>query len=162
MSVSKLMGRYFSKRDLNLVNQFNAELMGDIIENLIDIFKVAPEATITNIYGETSPATGKYYEPGVRISCLTERPEMTAEYDDFGPNRQQTHIFKVREKMCIKLNFYPEIGDIIFWNYRYWEVDNVVYEQLLGGQPDKSHSFLIYAHYTKLSSLNIVPRNIAP
>lgn len=157
-----LKGRYFSQRDLNLVNSINAELMGNIIEALVQIFKVCPTETVTNIYGESSPTTGKFYEPGVEISCLTERPEMSTEYDDFGPNRQQIHTFKLREKMCQMLNFYPEIGDIVFWNNRYYEVDNVVQEQLLGSQPDKSHSFLLYSHYTKLSSLNIVKRNIAP
>ncbi len=30
-----LFGRYFSQRDINLVNQFNAELMRDIILNII-------------------------------------------------------------------------------------------------------------------------------
>lgn len=152
-------GRYFSQRDLNLINSVNAELMGNIVENLIDIFKISPEETVTNIYGETAAATGKWYEPGVRISCFTERPDMTAEYDDFGPNRQQTHVFKLREKMCIQINFYPEIGDIVFWNDRYYEVDNVFQEQLLGGQSEKSHSIIMNTHYTKLSQLNIVQRN---
>jgi hypothetical protein len=44
-----LRGRYFSQRDLNLIAQFNGELMGDIIENLIQIFKIAPNETKTNI-----------------------------------------------------------------------------------------------------------------
>lgn len=153
-------GRYFSARDLNLVNSLNAELMGDIIENLIDIFKIAARETVTNIYGETSATTGKFYEAGIRISCLVERSNMTAEYDDFGPNRQQTHIFKLRERACIDLNFYPDIGDVVFWNDRYYEIDNVVQEQLLGGQAEKSHSIIMNAHYTKYTSLNILPRNI--
>lgn len=157
----RLKGRYFSQRDMNLVNSVNAELMGDIIENLIKIFKISPDETQTNIYGETSAATGKWYEPAIMISSLTERPEMSAEYDDFGPNRQQTHIFKLREKACKDLNFYPEIGDIVEWNDRYYEVDNVVQEQLLGGVAEKSHSIIMNAHYTKLSSLNILPRNIS-
>jgi hypothetical protein len=154
-----LKGRYFSQRDLNLINSINAELLGDIIENLVQIFKISPNETVTNIYGETSAATGKWYEPGIMISCLVERPEMTTEYDDFGPGRQQTHVFKLREKVCKDILFYPEIGDIVFWNDRYYEVDNVVQEQLLGGQSEKSHSIILNAHYAKLSSLNIVQRN---
>ena len=154
-----LKGRYFSQRDLNLVGQFNAELMGDIIENLVQIFKICPDETKTNIYGETSQDTGKWYFPAIQISTLVERPEMTSDYDDFGPTRNQTHVFKLREKMCIELNFYPEIGDVILWNDRYYEIDNVVQEQLLGGQSEKSHSILCSAHYTKYTSLNIRERN---
>jgi hypothetical protein len=158
--MTRLKGRYFSARDLNLVNSFNAELMGDIVENLVEIFKIAPQETITNIYGETSAVSGKFYEPGILISCLVERPDMTAEYDDFGPNRQQNHVFKLRERACIEVNFYPEMGDVVFWNDRYYEVDNVVQEQLLGGQAEKSHSIIMNTHYTKYTSLNILPRNI--
>ncbi len=157
--MSGLRGRYFSQRDLNLINSINGELMGDIIENLVTMFKISPQDTPTNIYGETTGAVGKSYFPGIQISCLVERPEMTADYDDFGPDRNQTHIFKFREKMMKQLEFYPEIGDLLFWNDRYYEVDNVVQEQLLGGQSEKSHSIICNAHYTKITSLNLVPRN---
>jgi hypothetical protein len=154
-----LKGRYFSARDLKMVAQFNAELMGDIIENLVYIYKISPNETKTNIYGETSSESGKWYLPAIQMSVLVERSDMTAEYDDFGPNRSQTHIFKMREKMLKEVNFYPEIGDIVFWNDRYYEIDNVVQEQLLGGQADKSHSIICNAHYTKISSLNVIERN---
>lgn len=154
-----LRGRYFSQRDLNLVNQFNAELMGDIIEVLVQLYKICPTETKTNIYGETAAETGKWYFPAIQISSLVERADMTAEYDDFGPNRNQDYVFKMREKMLRELNFYPEIGDIVFFNDRYYEIDNVVQEQLLGGQTDKSHSIICNAHYTKYTSLNIAERN---
>lgn len=154
-----LRGRYFSQRDLNLVAQFNGELMGDIIENIIDIFKISPSETKTNIYGETAAETGKWYFPAIKISALVERAEMSTEMDDFGPSRSQTHIFKMREKMLRQLEFYPEIGDIIAWNDRYYEVDNIVQENLIGGQPDKSHAIICNAHYTKITSLNVLERN---
>jgi hypothetical protein len=154
-----LKGRYFSQRDLRLVGQFNGELMGDIIENIIQVFKICPNETKTNIYGETSSESGKWYYPAIQISALIERSDMEAEYDDFGPNRRQDYVFKMREKMLQQLQFYPEIGDVVFFNDRYYEIDNVVQEQLLGGQPDKSHSIICNTHYTKYTSLNILERN---
>jgi len=157
--MASLKGRYFSQRDLNFINSINGELMGDVVENLATIYKIAPNETKTNIYGETSAETGKWYMPAIQISVLVERPDMESEYDDFGPNRRQDHIFKMREKMLRELNFYPEIGDIVFWNDRYYEVDNVVQEQLLGGQSEKSHSIIVNTHYTKITSLNIIQRN---
>ncbi len=154
-----LRGRYFSQRDLNLVNSLNAELMGDIVEVLIQVFKISPTETKTNIYGETAAETGKWYMPAIQISSLAERADMTAEYDDFGPSRNQDYVFKMREKMLKQVNFYPEIGDIVLFNDRYYEIDNVVQEQLLGGQPDKSHSIICNGHYTKITSLNVLERN---
>lgn len=144
---------------MNFINSVNGELMGDIIENLVTIFKIAPNETKTNIYGETSQDTGKWYLPAIQISALVERPEMETEQDDFGPSRSQNHVFKMREKMLRQVEFYPEIGDMVFWNDRYYEVDNVVQEQLLGGQAEKSHSIICNTHYTKITSLNIIQRN---
>lgn len=154
-----LKGRYFSQRDLNMINSLNGELMGDITENLVMMFKISPSDTVTNVYGETSAKTGKFYLPGIEISSLTERPEMSSESDDFGPNRSQNHIFKFREKMLKLKNFYPEIGDIVFWNDKYFEIDNVVQEQLLGGISEKSHSIICSSHYTQITNLNIIERN---
>ena len=53
-----LPGRYFSERDLLLVNSFNAELMGDIIQTEVTVYKLAPNETALNIYGESDPRTG--------------------------------------------------------------------------------------------------------
>jgi hypothetical protein len=39
-----------------------------------------------------------------------------------------------------------------------YEIDNVVQEQFLGGQPDKSWSLIVNTHYTRLSKLNLVER----
>ena len=36
--------------------------------------------------------------------------------------------------------------------------DNVVQEQFLGGQANKSHSIICNSHYTKLSKINLVNR----
>ena len=157
--MASLKGRYFSQRDLNMINSLNGELMGNIIENLVQIFKICPNETKTNIYGETSSETGKWYFPAIQISALIERESMNSEFDDFGASRSQNYIFKMREKMLRQLEFYPEIGDVVSWNDRYYEIDNVIQEQLLGGQAEKSHSIICNSHYTKYTSLNIMERN---
>lgn len=68
--MASLKGRYFSQRDLNFINSINGELMGDVVENLATIYKIAPNETKTNIYGETSAETGKWYMPAIQISVL--------------------------------------------------------------------------------------------
>ena len=57
-----LRGRYFSERDLRLVNSLNAELTRDIIQTLIVCFKIAAGETNTNLYGESSPSEGRSEE----------------------------------------------------------------------------------------------------
>jgi len=153
-----LPGRFFSNRDVNLINSFNGELMGDIIQTEVLIHKLCAQQTQVNVYGESSPNTGKVYWPGVEITALIDRAEIATDYDDFGPDRAQNVVFKMREKMLQLVNVYPEVGDLILFNERYHEIDNVVQEQFLGGIDSKSHSIIVNTHYTRLSKISLVER----
>jgi len=63
--MASLRGRYFSARDINFINSINAELMGDIIETLVTVFKIAASETKVNLYGESAPSEGKTFYPGI-------------------------------------------------------------------------------------------------
>ena len=153
-----LFGRYYSQRDINLVNQFNAELMRDIIETLVVCFKICAAETRVNMYGEAAPTEGKSFFPGIELTALIDRADITTNDEGFGPDRDQTVVFKFRELSLKDASFYPEVGDMILFNDRYHEVDNVVQEQFLGGQANKSHSIICNTHYSKLSKINLVNR----
>lgn len=153
-----LLGRYFSSRDLKVINSFNSELMGDVIQTEVTIYKIAAADTKINVYGESDPNTGIFFYPGVEITALIQREDITTEYSEFGPDRKQDVVFKMRENMLKVINLFPEIGDIIEFNSRYHEIDNVTQEQLIGGIAEKSHSIIVNTHYSKLSRLNLVKR----
>lgn len=154
-----LAGRYFSARDLRVVNSFNGELMGDIIQTEVTIYKIAVNETNTNVYGEADQQSGGLtFYPGVECTALIDRADITTEYSEFGPDRKQDVVFKFRENMLKLVNLYPQIGDIILFNERYHEIDNITQEQFLGGISDKSHSIICNTHYSKLSKLNLVNR----
>jgi hypothetical protein len=153
-----LLGRYYSQRDINLVNQFNAELMRDIIETLVVCFKICAAETRVNMYGEAAPTEGKSFFPGIELTALIDRADITTNDEGFGPDRDQSVVFKFRELSLKDANFYPEVGDFILFNDRYHEVNNVVQEQLLGGQANKSHSIICNTHYSRLSQINLVDR----
>ncbi len=154
--MSDFTGRYYSLRDRNLLNSINAELMGDIIQVTVNVYKISPEETATNIYGETDQNVGKFFFSPIEITAIIDRSDPDTEDEDFGPDRNQSVVFKFREKMLQQINFFPQVGDIIEFNGRFHECDNVVQEQLLGGQPTKSHSIICNTHYSRLSKLNIV------
>lgn len=153
-----LPGRYFSERDISFINGINDELLGDVIQTEVTVFKMCAEATKTNIYGESSPKTGKQYFPGIDVICLVDRADITTDADDFGPDRKQNVAFKFMEKDLQKINFFPQTGDIVHFNDRYHEIDDVVQEQFLGGIPDKSLSIIVNTHYTSLSKIDLVER----
>jgi hypothetical protein len=153
-----LPGRFFSSRDLKVINSFNGELMGDVIQTEVLIFKVSAELTRVNVYGEADSTTGIQFYPGKEITALIQRDDISTEHGNFGSTRKQDVVFKFRENMLKEIDLFPENGDIIFFNGRYHEIDNVIQEQLLGGQSEKSHSIICNTHYSKLNKLNIVAR----
>lgn len=153
-----LLGRWMSERDLRLIHSINAELMGEMIQTAVTLYKLVPGLTETNIYGESDPDQGKFFHPGIEMTALIERADINTEQDDFGPSRKQDVVFKFREKNLQLVNFFPQVGDIVEFNARYHEIDNVVQEQFLGGIPEKSFSIIVNTHYSRLSKLNIANR----
>jgi len=154
----ELPGRYFSERDISFINGINDELLGDVIQTEVTLFKMYADATKTNIYGESDPKAGKQYFPGINVVCLVDRADITNDADDFGPERKQNVAFKFMEKDLQALNFFPQTGDVVYFNDRYHEIDDVVQEQFLGGIPVKSLSIIINTHYTSLSKIDLVER----
>ena len=143
---------------MRLINSFNAELMGDIIQTLVIIHKLVPDAIQVNIYGESSPKTGKVFYPGVPMTALIKRETIETPADEFGTDRTQVVKFAMREEMLKQVNLYPENGDIIVFNERYHEIDNVAQEQFVGGVDDKSLSIVCDTHYSRLSKLSMFER----
>jgi hypothetical protein len=154
----ELPGRYFSERDIEFVNSINDELLGDVIQTEVQIFKANADNTQTNIYGESKPTIGKTYYAGIDIIALVDRADIVTEAEDFGPDRKQNVAFKFMEKDLEAISFFPQTGDLVLFNERYHEVDDIAQEQFLGGIPDKSFSIIVNTHYTRLSKVDIVER----
>lgn len=148
-------GRYYSRRDVRFMNSLNGELMLDIIEQIIVVYKINPSQTKSTIYGE---AMDKIYYPGIETSCLVESDPQTTSYEGFGPDVKKGTIFRFHQKLCENKDLYPEIGDIVLWENAFFEISNIVENQFLGGQPEKNYSLLCNAHMTRKSKLNILPR----
>lgn len=153
-----LRGRWFGPKDINFVNSISEELLNDVVQTEIIFLKACADATKLNIYGESSPSEGKQFYPGIQIACLIDRGDISTDADDFGPNRLQNVVFKFREAILRDLDLFPQTGDLILFNARYHEVDDIVQEQFLGGIPEKSFSIICNTHYSRLSSKDIVIR----
>lgn len=149
-------GRYWSPRDFNLVHSLNSELMNDIIQSLVVIYKFAVNETKTNTYGEATSETGKQYLPGTQHESLIEFSDSSNKDEGFGPDKDMPVRFRFNERFMKQANVYPENGDIVFWDDLYFEIFNVIQEQYVGGQFDKQLSIICEAHLTKISNLNIV------
>jgi hypothetical protein len=149
-------GRYYSRRDVRFMNSINGELLGDIIEQIVVIYKINPHETLPNLYGES---VEKSYYDGVQTTCLVETDPESTLYEGFGPDVKKGTLFRFHQKLCEIKDMYPQVGDIVLWENSYFEISNIVENQYLGGQPEKNYSLISNAHMSRISKLNIVERN---
>ena len=169
------MALFGGQRDISLFRTLNRELINEIIDTEVDIFKAAIHDTIGNIYGE---ALNKVYMQGVRVACLIDHEEDEWSSDEFGADKNQISTFKfLRDDLLPSgsigspaANVVLEVGDIIWWDNIYWEADAVIEHQyLFGKNPDtdkgltsgersefgSSFSTIVKTHETRKSKLKL-------
>jgi hypothetical protein len=151
-----MASRFFSTRDLGTFDKMAKELVNNVVAQECVIYKISAVETDTNIYGEAS--SGKVYEPGVRVNALIESEDFSFETDEFGPDSNQAVTFAFQRKNLIDINLKPEIGDVVSWNYAYFEINSINENMLVGGDPDKNFDLVCSAHLTRLSRVNLTER----
>jgi hypothetical protein len=146
-------------RDLQLFRSFARELVDTVIENTCVLFKINLKETKVNIYGES---TNKTWHPGIELFVMIDKEPDTATYEGFGPDEQQNITFKFDRLLCEERNAYPEIGDVIYFDDSYYEIDNTNEIQFVGGLPgensDRNWSIVCSTFMVRKSELNIEQR----
>lgn len=151
--------RFFSNKDVSTFSTMNKELMGKVVGTDCIVYKISSEETQTNVYGE-STGLGKIYNPGVKLDCFVDSSDFDWNTDDFGPDAQQSTQFSfLRNNLIDRGNVVIEVGDVIEWNYAYFEVDSINENKLIGGDVDQNWDVVAETHMTRQSKLNIVERN---
>jgi len=140
-------GLFVKQRAADFFNHISRELVKEIIENPVWIYKIAVYDTTANMYGE---ADEKKYWPGVELYGLINNTPEDVDTAEFGPDTKQNLIVSFnREQLRILNNFIPEVGDIIEWNSSYYEIGNVDESKFPGGHTDYDFSYVCYAHMTR-------------
>ena len=152
-----MAGRFVSDRDNLIIDQFNKELVEDVIGQTAILYKINAYNTKTNIYGE-SVGGGKNYNVGVQLPCIITASDIDWNVDLFGPDSGQNVTFAFLRNMLIEKCVLPEVGDIIDWNYAYFEINSINENKLLGGDAEKNHDLEAICHMTRRSKLNIEKR----
>jgi hypothetical protein len=156
------MPLFHGKRDASLVHRINMELVADIIDTEVAIYKLSLENTKTNMYDESDK---KIYHLPVKSPALITRDQQSFEGTEFGQDYTQTCTFGFIREYLKQVNIYVEVGDVIEYNGEYWEVDGIVENQYFGGKnPDYSfaterwgHNVSIIAntHLTRRSRIHV-------
>tara|TARA_S200002703_G_C3769294_1_gene236869 strand:+ start:195 stop:704 length:510 start_codon:yes stop_codon:yes gene_type:complete len=126
------MALFGTQRDVSLVRSINRELMGDIITQQCAVYKLNIEETRVNIYGESSGA--KYYEEPVLLNVLLERGDQTYNSSDMGVDYTRDVEFRFFRDDLVDASLVIEPGDILLYYESYFEVDNVIDNQLFVGK----------------------------
>jgi len=152
--------RFYGNKDLATFEKFNRELLGEpnisddgIIDQFVILYRTSVYDTETNMYGEASE--GKVYKQGVKLPCIVDAEDFNFEYDDFGPDNKQNVKFAFQRAYLVEVDLKPDIGDILQWNDGYFEVKDYNENQLIGGDPTKSHSIVVQAHLVRMPTTNL-------
>ena len=149
------MARFVQQKDLAFFEKISKELVDVVVQTTVEVFKLSISETRTNLYGES---LGKSYLPSVQCACLIERDESVIDYEGFGFDRSQTVEFRFNRATLEEKNLFPEIGDIIFHNNAYFEIDKVGQNQLVYGRPEEKFSIICSTFMVRRSQLNIEER----
>ena len=106
------------------------------------------------MYGESAGGK-KIYKNGVQMAALIEAQDFDYNQDDFGPDNNQTATFSFIRQSFIDASMVLELGDLIDWNYGYFEVGTINENQLIGGQFDQNYSVIANAFLIRKSSIQI-------
>lgn len=152
------MPRFVSERDFRLFQHFNREIVDDIVDVKVVLYKIVVEQAATNIYGES--VTKERYR-GIRLNALIRYTKQVPSGDEgFGYDAQQEAEFRFVRKLLSDVDVYPETGDIIGYNDFFYEINNVAEAQLVASRPEYNHSVICETHLTRKTSINIVETHI--
>ena len=137
------MALFGGERDISLFRHVNRELLGDIITQQCAVYKFKIEETKVNIYGEAEEE--KYYMGPVLFNVLIERQDQQFPETDLGTDFTWAIDFKFLRDDLVDAEVVPEVGDIILYEEGYYEVDDVITNQLFVGKdpryPNKPNPF---------------------
>jgi hypothetical protein len=149
------MAKFISDRDVNFFKGIAREVVDVVVQNTIVLFKINLKDTRVNLYGES---VNKTWHPGVELYALIDKEAQGVDYEGFGANTTQTITFKLDRFMCEEKNSYPEIGDVIYFNNSYFEINGVVEVQFSGGFSKNNFSLVCSTFMVSRATLNIEER----
>ncbi len=157
-----------SSRDFDLLVNINRELLKDIVEQEILIYKLSITDTSTNLYGEALEKT--YMEP-VKFNCLITRGDQVVDITEMGPDLGRNASFALLKQDLKDTQLVAEVGDIVMWHEDYYEVDLVKENQLFYGRNDdynvertagygSSISIVLDCHLTRAEKVGIARQRL--
>jgi len=151
------MARFALNRDIRFFEGISRELVDAVVENTVTLFKLIVAESKTNLYGESLSKT--YYQ-GVLCNAMIDRQDTTTNYEGFGSDQSQTVEFRFNKFTLNDKNIYPEIGDVVYHNDAYFEIDNIREDQLVAGRASEHFSIVCSAFMSRRTTIQTEERVI--
>ena len=172
------------QKDRELIKHFSKEVMQDILDTPVIIYKPSVSNTNVNLYGEGVDGN-KNYRPGVKLHATINREDQEWGSSDLGVDVSQKATFSFLNEdiwntatpgVDEENGFAIEIGDLIYYDTQYWVIDNTIRNQYLHGRNQnvisgdgvdfgfanesemhgESLSTVVQAHITRKSRINVI------
>ena len=170
--------------DRKLIKHFSKEVMEDIIDTPVIVFKPYITKSNTNLYGEGVNGD-KAWRTGVLLHAMVNREDQEYMQTDYGIDINQKITYSFLNEDIMSKNskfdtgeesaFSIQIGDLVYYDSNYWEIDSLTKNQYLFGRNQnviegdaqdfgfssttdmhgESLSTIAAAHLTRKSRLNI-------
>jgi hypothetical protein len=146
--------RFVSPRDYQTMLKINRELINNVVDTAVIVYKLHQQASVSNSYGET---TKKTWYVGVQIPTLIELNDTKSTEVLQTVDVQQDAKFNfLREELRVR-EIYPEMGDIILYDNQYYEIHNVNEVQKIASRVEYNHSIVCETHLTRHTNLQLEP-----
>ena len=109
------MPKFISERDVAFFKGLAREIVDDVIQNAIVLFKINLNETKVNLYGES---INKTWHPGVQLYALINKETETSTYDGFGSDTMQNIEFRLDRFMCEEKTHIQKLGCSLIWSSR--------------------------------------------
>lgn len=148
------MSLFLRQRDLDLFNKISNTLIENVVETSVNLYKLSVNSMIDDLYGDSLNKV--YYSP-IKINALIEHEAESTEVVEAGVDVNQIISAKFQRNTLREKDIYPEIGDILEWNYSFYEIDDIDENQFIAGNTEQNFNFSIICkcHLTRRSKVQI-------
>ena len=157
------MALYGGQRDVSLFRSLNKELIHRIIDTEVLVYTLNLNATQTNIYDESD---SKVYNTPILIYSIVTLDDQQWSSEDYGSDVTQTSTFAFLRDDLVEKDVVVQIGDIVEYKSRFFEIDSIIENQaVVGKDPDSAFagnthgynvSIICQAHMTRQSKVNVI------
>jgi hypothetical protein len=151
-------GFFFGDQDFKYFQYLNQEFVEDIVSVDVVVYKINPDKTDTNLYGEAEEGR-KVYDRSVALNALIQPQDQQTDNADFTFDVDRPVTFGFQREVLKKCNLYPQRGDVIEFDDAFHEITEVVDNELLGSKYFYRHSIVCQTSVARDSNINLIDRN---